>query len=290
MRQLSIAKNMTNRNSIAVDKYINDVARIPLITAEEEVQLAQRIKQGDPIALDKLIKSNLRFVISVAKQYQNLGLPLMDVINEGNIGLIKAAQRFDETKGFKFISYAVWWIRQTILQAIAEHGRLVRLPQNKINTLNKVNKILNKVEQENQIDLINDDILDILSDELNMSPEKLMEFVNIQVKASSMDKKLADDSENDMYSVMIDEDSLSPDDEMDKDSLRKDIEDTIAFLPDRDKLILKLTYGIGHSKEHSISEIGEMIGLSPERVRQIRDRSLRRLKHKDNNLKLKKHL
>jgi RNA polymerase primary sigma factor len=275
MRQLKIIKQITNRETASLDMYLQDIGRVELITAEEEVILAQKIKQGDEVALDKLVKANLRFVVSVSKQYQNQGLSLPDLINEGNMGLIKAARRFDETRGFKFISYAVWWIRQSILQALAEQSRVVRLPLNKIGAINKINKTFALLEQQLEREPIPEEI----SEMIDMSPADIRESMRSQGRHVSMDAPIGNlDDAGNMYDLMANGTS-SPDNDLLMESLRKEIDRSLAGLTPREMDVLKLYFGLNGSHPHSLEEIGEKFELTRERVRQIKEKAVRRLKH-----------
>ena len=275
MRQLKITKQVTNREAPSLDKYLHEIGKVQLITAEEEVQLAKKIKQGDQAALERLIKANLRFVVSVAKQYQNQGLSLPDLINEGNLGLIKAAQRFDETRGFKFSSYAVWWIRQSILQALAEQARIVRLPLNKIGSINKVNNTFARLEQEFQREPTPYEIADIL----DIAPKEVKEALKISSRHVSMDAPLKQDEENTLYDVLLSSDASSPDGELLDDSLRREIERSLSTLSTREADIVKLYYGLNGEPPYSLEEIGKLFNLTRERVRQIKEKAIKRLKH-----------
>lgn len=275
MRQLKITKQVTNREAPSLDKYLQEIGKVQLITAEEEVQLAKKIKQGDQAALERLIKANLRFVVSVAKQYQNQGLSLPDLINEGNLGLIKAAQRFDETRGFKFISYAVWWIRQSILQALAEQARIVRLPLNKIGSINKVNNTFARLEQEFQREPTPYEIADIL----DIAPKEVKEAMKVSSRHVSMDAPLKQDEENTLYDVLLSSDASSPDGELLDDSLRREIERSLSTLSTREADIVKLYYGLNGEPPYSLEEIGKLFNLTRERVRQIKEKAIKRLKH-----------
>ncbi len=277
MRQLKITKQITNRETASLDMYLQDIGRVELITADEEVVLAQKIKQGDQQALDKLVKANLRFVVSVSKQYQNQGLSLPDLINEGNMGLIKAAQRFDETRGFKFISYAVWWIRQSILQALAEQSRIVRLPLNKIGAINKINKTFAKLEQELEREPIAEEIAEIL----DILPEDIRETMKNQGRHMSMDAPLGTNVEDggSMYELMENRHEASPDNELMLESLRNEISRALTSLTAREADVVKLYYGLSGGHSHSLEEIGEKFELTRERVRQIKEKAVRRLKH-----------
>jgi len=275
MRQLKIIKQITNRETASLDMYLQDIGRVELITAEEEVILAQKIKQGDEVALDKLVKANLRFVVSVSKQYQNQGLSLPDLINEGNMGLIKAARRFDETRCFKFISYAVWWIRQSILQALAEQSRVVRLPLNKIGAINKINKTFALLEQQLEREPIPEEI----SEMIDMSPADIRESMRSQGRHVSMDAPIGNlEDAGSMYDLMANGTS-SPDNDLLLESLRKEIDRSLAGLTPREMDVLKLYFGLNGSHPHSLEEIGEKFELTRERVRQIKEKAVRRLKH-----------
>ncbi|MEA2106086.1 MAG: RNA polymerase sigma factor RpoD/SigA [Bacteroidota bacterium] len=285
MRQLKITKSITNRDSSSLEKYLQDVGKEEMITAEEEVELAQRIKKGDRAALECLTKANLRFVISVAKQYQFQGLSLPDLINEGNLGLIKAAERFDETKGFKFISYAVWWIRQSILQAIAEQSRVVRLPLNKVGSLNKIHKAYSTLEQ--QFDRT--PTADELAEFVDLPKDKVEDTLQLSGKPLSVDAPFAEGEEGSLLDVMENADSPNADNTLLEESLAKEVERTLSILPEKECLVLKFYYGIG-GKELSLEEIGVELGLTRERVRQIKEKAIRRLRHSSKNKLLKKYL
>jgi len=282
MRQLKITKSITNRDSSSLEKYLQDVGKEEMITAEEEVELAQRIKKGDRAALERLTKANLRFVISVAKQYQFQGLSLPDLINEGNLGLIKAAERFDETKGFKFISYAVWWIRQSILQAIAEQSRVVRLPLNKVGSLNKIHKAYSTLEQ--QFD--RSPTADELAAYVDLPKDKVEDTLQLSGKPLSVDAPFAEGEEGSLLDVMENTDSPTADSNLLDESLTKEVERTLSILPDKEKLVIKYYYGIGGT-ELSLEEIGEELNLTRERVRQIKEKAIRRLRHSSKNKLLK---
>ena len=285
MRQLKITKSITNRDSSSLEKYLQDVGKEQMVTAEEEVELAQRIKKGDRAALEKLTKANLRFVISVAKQYQFQGLTLPDLINEGNLGLIKAAERFDETKGFKFISYAVWWIRQSILQAIAEQSRVVRLPLNKVGSLNKIHKAYSVLEQRYD----RTPTAGELAEYVELPKDKVEDTLQLSGKPLSVDAPFSDGEEGSLLDVMENADSPKADSGLLEESLSKEVERTLSILPDKEKLVLKYYYGIG-GKELSLEEIGFELGLTRERVRQIKEKAIRRLRHSSKNKLLKKYL
>lgn len=286
MRQLNITKQVTNRETASLDKYLHDIGKVELITAEEEVELARKIKNGDQAALEKLTKANLRFVVSVAKQYQNQGLNLPDLINEGNLGLIKAAQRFDETRGFKFISYAVWWIRQSILQALAEQSRIVRLPLNKIGTINKINKAYAYLEQELEREPRADEIAKML----DITEAEVRDSLRNSSRHLSMDASLTQDEDNNMYDVLKSEDSPTPDKGLLYESLKTEVNRVIATLPQREADILKLYFGLDSKHPMTLEEIGEKFDLTRERVRQIKEKAIRRLRHTSRSKLLKTYL
>jgi len=286
MRQLKITKSITNRESRSLDKYLQEIGKEELITAEEEVNLARLIKQGDQVALEKLTRANLRFVVSVAKQYQNQGLTLPDLINEGNLGLIKAAQRFDETRGFKFISYAVWWIRQSILQAIAEHSRIVRLPLNQVGSLNKLNKAFSKLEQEFEREPTEEELATIL----DLPEDKVKDSISISGRHISMDAPLISGEESTLYDVMENRDSPKADRALIMESLQQEIERTLDTLSEREKEIIKLYFGIGMNHGLTIDEIGEKFDLTRERVRQIKEKALKRLRQSTRSKLLRTYL
>ncbi|MBQ6771893.1 MAG: sigma-70 family RNA polymerase sigma factor [Bacteroidales bacterium] len=286
MRQLKITKQVTNRETASLDKYLQEIGKVELISAEEEVELAQRIKQGDKIALEKLTKANLRFVVSVAKQYQNQGLSLPDLINEGNLGLIKAAQRFDETRGFKFISYAVWWIRQSILQALAEQSRIVRLPLNKIGSINKINKTYAKLEQEFEREPNAEEIAEVLE----ITEQEVKESMKNAGRHISMDAPLIQDEDNTMYDVLKSEEAPTPETELLYESLRKEIDRAISTLTQREQDVVRLYFGLNGSHPMTLEEIGEKFDLTRERVRQIKEKAIRRLKHTSRSKILKSYL
>lgn len=288
MRQLKITKQVTNRETLSLDKYLQEIGRVELITAEEEVELAQRIRQGDQAALEKLTKANLRFVVSVSKQYQNQGLTLPDLINEGNLGLIKAAQRFDETRGFKFISYAVWWIRQSILQALAEQSRIVRLPLNKIGSINKINKAFSRLEQTHERIPTDDELAELLE----ITPEEVKQSIRYSGRHVSMDAPLkeGDDDSSSMYDVLVGEDSPSPEGSLIKDSLRREIERSLSTLTPREADVVRLYFGLNGAHPLTLEEIGEQFDLTRERVRQIKEKAIRRLKHTSRSKLLKAYL
>jgi len=288
MRQLKITKQITNRETASLDKYLQEIGKVELITAEEEVELAQRIREGDQAALEKLTKANLRFVVSVSKQYQNQGLSLPDLINEGNLGLIKAAKRFDETRGFKFISYAVWWIRQSILQALAEQSRIVRLPLNKIGAINKINKAFSKLEQEFEREPSADEI----ATNLELGTKEVKESMKNSARHVSMDAPIpnADDAGRNMYEVMTGEDSPSPEAGLIHESLRREIERSLSTLTAREADVVKLYFGLSGAHALTLEEIGEKFDLTRERVRQIKEKAIRRLKHTSRSKILKTYL
>ena len=286
MRQLKITKSITNRESQSLDKYLQEIGREELITAEMEVELAQKIKQGDQIALEKLTKANLRFVVSVAKQYQNQGLTLPDLINEGNLGLIKAAQRFDETRGFKFISYAVWWIRQSILQALAEQSRIVRLPLNQVGSLNKINKAFSRLEQEFERPPSSDE----LATALEITEEKVKDTMKISGRHVSVDAPFVDGEDNSLLDIMVNNDSPKADLELMRESLQREIERSLSTLNDREKDVVMLFFGIGKKHGLTLEEIGSKFDLTRERVRQIKEKAIRRLRHNSRSKLLKAYL
>ncbi|MDO5655523.1 MAG: sigma-70 family RNA polymerase sigma factor [Flavobacteriaceae bacterium] len=286
MRQLKITKQVTNRETASLDKYLQEIGKVDLITAEEEVELAQRIKAGDKVALEKLTKANLRFVVSVAKQYQNQGLSLPDLINEGNLGLIKAAQRFDETRGFKFISYAVWWIRQSILQALAEQSRIVRLPLNKIGSINKINKAYAALEQEHERAPSAEEI----SDQLDMTEDDVKESMKNSGRHVSMDAPLVEGEDSNLYDVLKSGESPNPDKELMIESLRVEIERSLQTLTPREADLIRLYFGLNGNHPMTLEEIGETFDLTRERVRQIKEKAIRRLKHTSRSKILKTYL
>jgi RNA polymerase primary sigma factor len=286
MRQLKITKQVTNRETASLDKYLQEIGKVDLITADEEVALAQRIKQGDRSALEKLTKANLRFVVSVSKQYQNQGLSLPDLINEGNLGLIKAAQRFDETRGFKFISYAVWWIRQSILQALAEQSRIVRLPLNKIGAINKINKAYAKLEQVYEREPNAEEIAEMLE----ITENEVKDSMRNAGRHVSMDAPLIQDEDNNLYDVLRSDEVTTPETELLYDSLRKEIDRAISTLTGRESDVVKLYFGLNGSHPMTLEEIGEKFDLTRERVRQIKEKAIRRLKHTSRSKILKTYL
>jgi RNA polymerase primary sigma factor len=286
MRQLKISKSITNRETASLDKYLQDIGKEDLISAEEEVLLAQRIRKGDQRALEKLTRANLRFVVSVAKQYQNQGLSLPDLINEGNLGLIKAARRFDETRGFKFISYAVWWIRQSILQALAEQSRIVRLPLNQVGSLNKIKKETSKLEQKFE----RTPSIDEIADSLDLSKDKISEVMNITTRYVSMDAPLIQDEETSFIDVYINEDNPTTDSLLIRESLAREIERSLATLTEKERDVLNLFYGIGYGHGYTLDEIAIKFDLTRERVRQIKEKAIRRLKTSSRSKHLKAFL
>ncbi|GET29635.1 RNA polymerase sigma factor RpoD/SigA [Prolixibacter sp. SD074] len=288
MRQLKITKQVTNREALSLDKYLHEIGKVELLTADEEVTLAKRIKKGDRKALERLVNANLRFVVSVSKQYQNQGLSLPDLINEGNLGLIKAAQRFDETRGFKFISYAVWWIRQSILQALAEQSRIVRLPLNKIGSINKINKAFAQLEQEFQREPSPEEVAKIL----DMHPKVVEDSMNANNHHVSMDAPLKEDENtgNNLYDIMFSEDSPSPDNKLISESLREEIERSLATLGEREAEVLRYYFGLNGYRPHTLEEIGQEFDLTRERVRQIKEKAIKKLKNQFRNRLLKSYL
>lgn len=286
MRQLKITKSITNRESASLEKYLQDISKEGLITAEEEVELAVRIREGDQIALDKLVKANLRFVVSVSKQYQNQGLTLPDLINEGNLGLIKAAQKFDETRGFKFISYAVWWIRQSILQAIADQSRIVRLPLNQVGSLNKLRKAFSQLEQEYEREPTADELANILE----LTTEKVQESMKISGRSVSVDAPFSDSEDGTLLDVMQDNDCLEADNILMSESLCREVERSLATLTAREREVLKMFYGIALPHCYSLEEIGDQFDLTRERVRQIKEKAIKKLKHTSRSNLLKDYL
>lgn len=286
MRQLKITKQVTNRESKSLDKYLQDISKIPLITAEEEVELAQRIKKGDQKALDTLTTANLRFVVSVSKQYQNQGLTLPDLINEGNAGLVKAAKRFDETRGFKFISYAVWWIRQAILQALAEQSRIVRLPLNKIGSINKINKACASLEQEYERAPNADEI----ANRLDLTISNVKQSMKVSGRHVSMDAPLKEGETSNLYDVVKSDESTKPDADLIQDSLNVEVNRALNTLSEKEAEVIRFYYGISKKQPMSLQEIGEVFGLTRERVRQIKEKGIRRLRHTSKSKVLKTYL
>ena len=285
MRQLKITKSITNRESDSLDKYLQEIGHEELITVEEEVELAQRIRKGDRKALERLTKANLRFVVSVAKQYQNQGLSLPDLINEGNMGLIKAAEKFDETRGFKFISYAVWWIRQSILQAIAEQSRIVRLPLNQVGSVNKINRILNKFEQENE----RRPSIDEIAEKNDLPEDKIEDAMKVPGKHISVDAPIVDGEENSLLDLLASTDTPTTDNALVLESLREEIAEALQTLNERERNVIEAFFGI-NQQEMTLEEIGDKYGLTRERVRQIKEKAIRRLRHNTKNKMLKTYL
>jgi len=285
MRQLKITKSITNRESEALDKYLQEIGKEELISPDEEVELAQRIKKGDKKALERLTRANLRFVVSVAKQYQNQGLSLPDLINEGNVGLIKAAEKFDETRGFKFISYAVWWIRQSILQAIAEQSRIVRLPLNQVSSVNKISRAMNKFEQENERRPSPEE----LSEHVDLDQEKIDEAMSINTHHVSMDAPLSNDEDGSLLDLLVNNDAPQADRKLVDESLKAEIEHALLMLKDRERGIIKAYFGIGEP-EQTLDEIGTRFGLTRERVRQLKEKALQRLRSTNKQKTLKTYL
>lgn len=287
MRQLKISKQITNRESQSLDKYLQEIGKVDLLTPDDEVELARRIKEGDQVALEKLTKANLRFVVSVAKQYQNQGLSLGDLINEGNLGLIKAAKRFDETRGFKFISYAVWWIRQSILQALAEQSRIVRLPLNRVGALNKIGKAFSKLEQQFEREPSAEEISEILE---GMSESEIQDTMKISGRHISMDAPLVQGEENRLLDVLENEDEPDPDRQLIDESLSKEVERALGTLTAREAEVIRFYFGIGVEHSLTLEEIGEKFDLTRERVRQIKEKAIRRLRHTTRSRGLKTYL
>ena len=285
MRQLKISKSITNRESASLEKYLQEIGHQDLLTADEEVELAQQIKKGDRKALERLTKANLRFVVSVAKQYQNKGLSLPDLINEGNLGLIKAAERYDESRGFKFISYAVWWIRQSILQAIAEQSRIVRLPLNQVGSVNRIARELNKFEQENE----RKPSVEEMADRIDLPEEKIAEAMKINTHHVSMDAPFAEGEDNSLLDFLPNTDSPSTDNVLDQESLRTEIGRVLDVLNDREQKVIKAFFGIG-MQEMTLEEIGDKYNLTRERVRQIKEKAIRRLRYNTKSKTLKTYL
>ncbi|WP_323788460.1 RNA polymerase sigma factor RpoD/SigA [Psychroserpens sp.] len=286
MRQLKITKQVTNRESKSLDKYLQDISKLPMITAEEEVELAQRIREGDQAALDKLTTANLRFVVSVAKQYQNQGLTLPDLINEGNAGLVKAAKRFDETRGFKFISYAVWWIRQAILQALAEQSRIVRLPLNKIGSINKINKAFSFLEQSHQRAPSAEEI----AHELDMTVSEVKQSLKNSGRHLSMDAPLKEGETSSLYDVVKSGESPNPDRDLMKESLNVEINRALDTLSQKESDVIRLNFGLSNEPPMTLDEIGVTFDLTRERVRQIREKGIRRLRQDSKSKILKTYL
>ena len=286
MRQLKITKSITSRDSASLDKYLQEIGREQLLPVEEEVELSQRIRKGDRRALDKLVRANLRFVVSVAKQYQNQGLSLPDLINEGNVGLIKAAEKFDETRGFKFISYAVWWIRQTILQALAEQSRIVRLPLNQVSAVNKITKAMTKFEQEYERKPSADELAELV----NELPEKISDSLRASGRHVSVDAPFIEGEENSLLDVMVNTDSPMADKGLVSESLSTEIDRALGVLNEREKQIIERSFGINNQPEMTLEEIGETFGLTRERGRQIREKAIRKLRAGSRNSLLRSYL
>lgn len=286
MRQLKISKQITNRESQSLDKYLQEIGKVDLLTADEEVTLAKRIKEGDKLALEKLTKANLRFVVSVAKQYQNQGLTLGDLINEGNLGLIKAAQRFDETRGFKFISYAVWWIRQSILQALAEQSRIVRLPLNRVGSLNKISKTFSELEQKYEREPSPEELAEVLE----VTATEVVDTLKISGRHISMDAPFVQGEENSLLDVLENDGEQTPDSELMNDSLRREVQRALSTLTQREADVITLYFGLNGETELTLEEIGEKFTLTRERVRQIKEKAIRRLRHTSRSKALKPYL
>jgi len=286
MRQLKISKQITNRESQSLDKYLQEIGKVDLLTPDEEVELAKRIREGDQMALEKLTKANLRFVVSVAKQYQNQGLSLGDLINEGNLGLIKAAQRFDETRGFKFISYAVWWIRQSILQALAEQSRIVRLPLNRVGSLNKISKTFSELEQRFEREPSPDELADVL----DVTTSEVVDTMKISGRHVSMDAPFVQGEENSLLDVLENDNEETPDNELMNDSLRREVQRALSTLTQREADVITLYFGLNGEHSMTLEEIGEKFNLTRERVRQIKEKAIRRLRHTSRSKALKPYL
>ena len=286
MRQLKISKQITNRESQSLDKYLQEIGKVDLLTPDEEVELAKRIKDGDQIALEKLTKANLRFVVSVAKQYQNQGLSLGDLINEGNLGLIKAAQRFDETRGFKFISYAVWWIRQSILQALAEQSRIVRLPLNRVGSLNKISKTFSELEQKYEREPSPEELAEVL----DVTTAEVVDTMKISGRHVSMDAPFVQGEENSLLDVLENDSQETPDSGLMNDSLRREVQRALSTLTQREADVITLYFGLNGEHAMTLEEIGEKFNLTRERVRQIKEKAIRRLRHTSRSKALKPYL
>lgn len=286
MRQLKISKQITNRESQSLDKYLQEIGKVDLLTPDEEVDLAQRIREGDQLALEKLTKANLRFVVSVAKQYQNQGLSLGDLINEGNLGLIKAAQRFDETRGFKFISYAVWWIRQSILQALAEQSRIVRLPLNRVGSLNKISKTFSALEQRFEREPSPDELAEVLE----VTTAEVVDTMKISGRHVSMDAPFVQGEENSLLDVLENDGDVKPDSELMNESLRREVQRALSTLTQREADVISLYFGLNEGHSMTLEEIGEKFSLTRERVRQIKEKAIRRLRHTSRSKALKPYL
>ena len=286
MRQLKISKQITNRESQSLDKYLQEIGKVDLLTPDEEVDLAKRIRDGDQLALEKLTKANLRFVVSVAKQYQNQGLSLGDLINEGNLGLIKAAQRFDDTRGFKFISYAVWWIRQSILQALAEQSRIVRLPLNRVGSLNKISKTFSELEQKYEREPSPDELAEVL----DVTTNEVVDTMKISGRHVSMDAPFVQGEENSLLDVLENDGEEKPDSELMNDSLRREVQRALSTLTQREADVITLYFGLNGEHSMTLEEIGEKFNLTRERVRQIKEKAIRRLRHTSRSKALKPYL
>ncbi|MBQ7442124.1 MAG: RNA polymerase sigma factor RpoD/SigA [Prevotella sp.] len=286
MRQLKITRSITNRESASLDKYLQEIGHEDLLTVDEEVELAQRIRKGDREALERLTKANLRFVVSVAKQYQNQGLSLPDLINEGNLGLIKAAEKFDETRGFKFISYAVWWIRQSILQAIAEQSRIVRVPLNQVGSVNKINRVMNKFEQENE----RRPSVDEIAEKTDIPFEKIEDAISVNNRHVSVDAPFVDGEDNSLLDVLVNDDAPMADRMLVIESLREEINRALTSLNERERNIIEAFFGINQTTEMTLEEIGEKFGLTRERVRQIKEKAIRKLRQNTKSKMLKSYL
>lgn len=286
MRQLKISKQITNRESQSLDKYLQEIGKVDLITADQEVELAKRIKDGDQIALEKLTKANLRFVVSVAKQYQNNGLTLGDLINEGNVGLIKAATRFDETRGFKFISYAVWWIRQSIMQALAEQSRIVRLPLNRVGSLNKISRTFSELEQKFQREPSAEELAEVME----ISTDEVRDNLSISGRHVSVDAPFAQGEENNLLDVLENDSEQTPDSGLMEDSLRKEVQRALATLTQRESDVIAYYFGLNGEQSMTLEEIGAKFNLTRERVRQIKEKATRRLRHSSRSKTLKAYL
>ncbi len=286
MRQLKISKQITNRESQSLDKYLQEIGKVDLLTPDEEVELAKRIRDGDQVALERLTKANLRFVVSVAKQYQNQGLSLGDLINEGNLGLIKAAQRFDETRGFKFISYAVWWIRQSILQALAEQSRIVRLPLNRVGSLNKISKTFSELEQRYEREPSPEE----LAEELDITPAEVIDTLKISGRHVSMDAPFVQGEDNTLLDVLENDTEDKPDSELMNDSLRREVQRALSTLTPREADVITYYFGLNGEHPMTLEEIGEKFNLTRERVRQIKEKAIRRLRHTTRSKALKPYL
>ncbi len=286
MRQLKISKQITNRESQSLDKYLQEIGKVDLITAEVEVELAKRIKEGDQVALEKLTKANLRFVVSVAKQYQNSGLTLGDLINEGNLGLIKAAQKFDETRGFKFISYAVWWIRQSIMQALAEQSRIVRLPLNRVSSLTKISKAFSDLEQKYQREPSTEEVAELMG----VTNEEVIADLKVSGRQVSVDAPFAQGEENGLLDVLCDENESTPDSQLIMDSLSMEVQRVLSTLSSRESEVIGLYFGLNNKGSMTLEEIGEKFNLTRERVRQIKEKATRRLRHTSRSKALRSYL